>query len=94
MKVSGQLHAPAALSPGKSPWYPFYRLGGSQCRSGRGGEEENSQPLPGLDPPIIQPVAQRCTAELSQHVERKADIDIGRVRSFLVLYLHFQLLLL
>jgi hypothetical protein len=23
--MSGQLHAPAALSPGKSPRYPFYR---------------------------------------------------------------------
>jgi hypothetical protein len=28
-------------------------------RSGRGGEEKNYQPLPGLEPPIIQPVAQR-----------------------------------
>jgi hypothetical protein len=26
---------------------------------------ENSQPLPELEPPIIQLVAQRCTAELS-----------------------------
>jgi hypothetical protein len=25
--------------------------------SGRGGEEKNSQPLLGLEPPIIQPVA-------------------------------------
>jgi hypothetical protein len=33
------------------------RLGGPQNRSGRGGEEKNSQPLPGLEPPIIQPVA-------------------------------------
>jgi hypothetical protein len=34
--VSGQLHAPAVLPPGKSPWYPFYRrLGGPQNRSGR-----------------------------------------------------------
>jgi hypothetical protein len=37
--VSGQLHAPAALPPGKSPRYPFYRrLGGPQSRSGRYGE--------------------------------------------------------
>jgi hypothetical protein len=57
----------------KSTWYPLVRrLGGSQSRSGRGGEEKNSQPppgrddkeksshpLPGIDPPIIQPVAQR-----------------------------------
>jgi hypothetical protein len=38
---------------GKSPWYPLdrRRLGGPQSRSGRGGEEKNSQPLPGLEPP-------------------------------------------
>jgi len=43
----------------KSPWYPLdRRLGGPQSRSGRGGEEKNSQPLPGLEPPIIQPVAE------------------------------------
>jgi hypothetical protein len=38
----------------KNPWYPLNRrLGGPQNRSGRGGEEKNSQPLPGLEPPII-----------------------------------------
>jgi hypothetical protein len=71
MEVSGQLHAPAILPPGKSPWYPLDRmLRGPQSRSGRGGEEKNSQPLPGLEPPIIQPVTQRYTTELSrlQHV--------------------------
>jgi hypothetical protein len=62
MEVSGQLHALAALPPGKEPWYPLdRRLGGSQSRSGRGGEEKNSQPLPGIEPPIIQPLAQRYT---------------------------------
>jgi hypothetical protein len=67
MDVSGQLHVPAALPPGKEPRYPLdRRLGGLQSRSGRGGEEKNSQPLPGLDPPIIQLVAQRYTAELSR----------------------------
>jgi hypothetical protein len=36
---------------GKSPWYPLDRsLGGPQSRSGRGGEEKNSQPLPGIEP--------------------------------------------
>jgi hypothetical protein len=51
---------------GKSPWYPLYRrLGGPQSRSGRGGEEKNSLSLPGLEPSIIQLVAQRCTTELS-----------------------------
>jgi hypothetical protein len=52
---------------GKSPWYPFdRRLGGPQSRSGRGGEEESSKPLPELEPPIIQPIAQRYTTELSE----------------------------
>jgi hypothetical protein len=65
MEVICQLYAPAALPPqGKSPWYPLdRRLGGPQSRSGPGGEEKNSQPLPGLEPPIIQPVVQRYTAE-------------------------------
>jgi hypothetical protein len=36
---SGQLHAPAALTPGRSPWYPLdRRLGRPQSRSGRHGE--------------------------------------------------------
>jgi hypothetical protein len=40
---------------------------GPQSRSGRsGGEEKNSQPLPGLEPPIIQPVAQHYTTELTR----------------------------
>jgi hypothetical protein len=52
---------------GKSPFYQLdTRLGGLQSRSGSGGEEKNSQPLPGLEPPIIQPVAQRYTTELSR----------------------------
>jgi hypothetical protein len=59
---------PCHFTPqGKSPWYPLgRRLGGPQLRSGRGGEEENSQPLPGLEPSIIQPVIQRYTTELSR----------------------------
>jgi hypothetical protein len=66
MEVNGQPHAPAALPQGKSPWYLLGRsLGGPQNRSRRGGETRNSQPVPGLEPPIIQPVAQRCTSELS-----------------------------
>jgi hypothetical protein len=42
------------------------RLGGAQTRSGRGVEEKNSQPLPGLEPPIIQPEARRFTTEISR----------------------------
>jgi hypothetical protein len=51
----------------KIPWYPLdRRVSGSQSLSGRGGEGKNSQPLPGFEPPIIQPVAQRYTTELSR----------------------------
>jgi len=58
MEDSGQLRALTALPPRKSPRYPLNRrLGGPQGRSGHGGEEENSQPLPGLEPQIIHPVA-------------------------------------
>jgi hypothetical protein len=54
----------SALDRGEwSPRYPLDRwLDGSQSRSGCGGEEKNSQPLPGLEPPIIQPVSQRYTS--------------------------------
>jgi hypothetical protein len=43
MEVSGELHAPAALLPGKEPprthWIGGW--GGPESRSGRGGEEKN-----------------------------------------------------
>jgi hypothetical protein len=45
------------------------RLGGSQNLSGGGVEKKISQPLPGLELPIIQPVAQRYTNELSAPIE-------------------------
>jgi hypothetical protein len=58
MEVSGQFHAPAALPPEKESLVPMNRkLGGPQNRSEHGSEERNSQPLPGFEPPIIQPVA-------------------------------------
>jgi len=46
MEMSGQVHSPAALSPEKGH---IYSLDGGwvgpQSRSGRCGEEKNSQPL-------------------------------------------------
>jgi hypothetical protein len=59
---------PRPLYPkGKSPWYPLdRRLGGPQSRSGRGGGENNSQPLSEFEPPIIQPVSQVYATELSR----------------------------
>jgi len=60
--MSGQLHAPVALPPGKEPQVPLgKRLGGPLSRSGGGGEEKNSQLLPGLDSSIIQPATQSYT---------------------------------
>jgi hypothetical protein len=67
MEVSGQLHAPAASHQVKSPWYTLdMRLGWPQSQSGRSGEEKNSQPPPGLEPQIIQPVDQSYTTELTR----------------------------
>jgi len=38
-------------SQGRSPWYLLDRkLGGLQSCSGRGDEEKNTQPLPGIQP--------------------------------------------
>jgi hypothetical protein len=51
MEVSGQLHDPAALPPGKEIRYPLdRRLGRPQSRSGSGGEEKNSQPPSRIEP--------------------------------------------
>jgi hypothetical protein len=49
LEVSGQLHAPIALPPGKELWYPLdRRLDGSQSWSGR-REKRNFLTLPGLE---------------------------------------------
>jgi hypothetical protein len=49
----------------KSPSYSLdRRLTEPQSRPGHGGEEKNSQPLPGLEPPIIHFVVQRYATEL------------------------------
>jgi hypothetical protein len=42
------------------------RLGEPQSRSGRGGGEKNFRTLLGLQHPIVLPLAQRCTTELSR----------------------------
>jgi hypothetical protein len=66
MEVSDQFHAPAALPAGR-PRYPLdRRLSGPKSLSGRSGDEEkNSQPLPGLELPIIQPVSHCYATEIS-----------------------------
>jgi hypothetical protein len=60
MEVSGQLHAPVALTPGKSLRYPLdRRLGGPQTRSGQSGEDEKfHHATAGNWTPVVQSVAQ------------------------------------
>jgi hypothetical protein len=62
--VSDQLHAPAALPPGRIPRYPFYRrLGGPQSRSRRFEEVKIFDPTGTRTPVplVVQPVASRYT---------------------------------
>jgi len=49
--VSGQLHTPDVLPPGKeNPQYPLdRRLSGPQSQPEHDSEEKNSQPLPGME---------------------------------------------
>jgi hypothetical protein len=64
LEVSGQLHVPAALPPGKSSQFPCYRrLGGPQSRSGRYGEVKIFYPTGTRTPApvVVQPVASRYT---------------------------------
>jgi hypothetical protein len=63
----GQLHVPAGLPQRNSPWYPLdRRLGGPESLSGRVGEEKKFQAHAGTRSPIIQPLTQRYTTELSR----------------------------
>jgi len=63
MEMSGQLHAPAALSQGNCPRCPLDRMvGGLQNRSGRGSEErKKSLPVPGIDLRSFSPQPSRYT---------------------------------
>jgi hypothetical protein len=50
MDVNGQLHGPAALTPGKQPLYPLdRRLGGPQNRYGRVPKKKKFLPLPEVE---------------------------------------------
>jgi len=63
-KASGQLHAPAALPPGKKTRYPLDKgLGGPQIQAGRGGEEKFPSRAGSRTPgtPVVQSVASLCT---------------------------------
>ena len=58
MGVSGQLHAPAALLPGRNRYPLYWRLGGPQGRSGRW---RKVSPPPGFSLRTDNPVASRYT---------------------------------
>jgi hypothetical protein len=61
MKVTGQLHAPAALPPGKGTRYLLgRRVGGPQSRSRICVVEKNLAPVRNRTP-IVQLVAHPCT---------------------------------
>jgi hypothetical protein len=88
---------------GKIPSYPLNRrLGGPRSQSDRGGEEKNSQLLPGLKHPIIEPVAQRYATELSEFkgltaIWSRSVLHICSLRIFFIslafIFIHFFLLI-
>ena len=57
--MGGQRHAPAALTPGKTRYPLYMRLGGLPGRSRR--VRKISPPPPGYDPRTFQPLASRYT---------------------------------
>jgi hypothetical protein len=73
MEVSGRLHAQAALSLESEPPVPtIQEAGWAPGPVWTRGEEKNSQPLPGLETPTIQPVVQLYNTELSRLLIRMA----------------------
>jgi hypothetical protein len=68
MEVVGQLYPQR-----NGRWYPLdMRLDGTQIRSGHGEAEKNSQPLPGLEPLIIQIIVQLYTTELFRLLKQES----------------------
>jgi len=56
--VNGQLHAPAALTPGKRPRYPLdRRLGGPRGGLHAVATRKKSLAFAGNRTPVVQPVA-------------------------------------
>jgi len=63
MEMSGQLHTPATLAPGKRPSYPLVRrLDGPQNQSRHSGKEKN--PCPSWE--LHQERLSKITQNLSQ----------------------------
>jgi hypothetical protein len=55
---------------------------GPIARIGRGGEEKNSQLLPGFEPPVIQRVVEKYTTELSRLKKKKKNDFSSIIESF------------
>jgi len=80
MEVSGQLHARLLYPQGRIPHYPFdRRLGGPQSRFGCRGEKKFPAPAENriLEPPIVQPVAQRYTDFWQKWTLKSTDLNRG-----------------
>jgi hypothetical protein len=75
-------------SRGKSPYYPLYRrLGGPQSRSGRGGEDNNSQPSSGIEPQNpIRPTRSPALYRLSHQGSECSLLNVIRTLSSLVIF--------
>jgi hypothetical protein len=54
-----------------------------QSRSGHGGEKKNSQPLPGLENPIIQHYTTELSQLLSQDVQQCIIFETGWLTDWL-----------
>jgi len=90
MGVGGQRHAPAALTPGKSP--------GTHCTGGRVGRRAGLEgcgrisPPPGFDPRAVQPVGSHYTDRAIQALpawtfgqKKKSRAPVGRINDFWVM---------
>jgi hypothetical protein len=77
MEVNGQLHAPAALSPGKMRRHPLgRRLGGPQRRSGRRREEKilDPTPRPSSPYPVAIPTAHQGSSLNIKKVKKSREM--------------------
>jgi hypothetical protein len=96
MDMNGQLNDPAALPPGKEFLVPWDRsLGGLQSRSGRGGEEKNSQTPPEIEPwnpdrPARSPALYRLSYHGSQQqwTQRFMAAKLTRLTHKIAIQLH------
>jgi hypothetical protein len=73
MDMRGQLHTPASLSLEKEPLVPIGKEAREGPRAGLDTVVKRKVPSPYKNP-IIQPVAQRYTPELSRPIKHKLEV--------------------